>query len=63
MKKSDYQDHMAYALGYYHGRVNGYESRPEFYKDAEKFWYGEGYQRGVSDYCELDEETNQEQTK
>ena len=45
----------AYALGYYDGRAIGVEDNP-FDSDEERFAYSEGYQRGVSDYCDLDEE-------
>jgi hypothetical protein len=45
----------AYALGYYDGRSKGVEDN-QFTFDDERQAYTEGYERGVTDYCELDEE-------
>ena len=45
----------AYALGYHDGRTVGVEDN-QFEADEYRLAYSEGYQRGVTDYCELDEE-------
>ena len=45
-----------YARGYYDGRTHGYEaSLQEWFNEEERAAYLEGYDRGVSDYCEFDE--------
>lgn len=44
----------AYALGYYDGRSKGVEVNC-FEADEYRLAYTEGYERGVTDYCELDE--------
>ncbi len=49
----DYNLAQAYALGYYHGRAVGTENDP-YVSDDLRFLYSEGYQRGVTDYCDLD---------
>lgn len=41
----------AYARGYYDGRVEGVENNP-FEDDESRASYSNGYERGVSDYCE-----------
>ena len=46
-----------YARGYFDGRTHGYEeSLQEWFTDEERSAYIEGYDKGVSDYCALDEE-------
>lgn len=53
----NYTIHYVYARGYYDGRTHGYEeSLQEWFTDEERSAYMEGYDRGVSDYCEFDEE-------
>lgn len=44
----------AYALGYYDGRSKGTENNP-YGNDRLRHAYDEGYERGVADYCDLDE--------
>ena len=45
-----------YARGYFDGRTYGYEkTHQEWMTDEERQIYREAYERGVSDYCELDE--------
>jgi hypothetical protein len=42
----------AYALGYYDGRTNGVENAP--IDEKKRVVYIMGFDRGVSDYCEID---------
>ena len=42
----------AYAVGYFDGRTNGIENAPS--DEKERMNYIMGFDRGVSDYCELD---------
>ena len=49
----------AYALGYWDGRSKGVEDN-KFEDDKSRVAYGFGYERGVSDFCEHDEETEGE---
>jgi len=52
----NYTIHYVYARGYFDGRTHGYEdSLQEWFTDEERGAYMEGYDRGVSDYCALDE--------
>lgn len=55
MKNSNYW----YARGYYDGRANGFEARPDDITDQDKHDYASGYLRGVTDFCLIDE-TEQE---
>ena len=60
MKRFDF-DHgiaYAYALGYFDGRSKGVDCN-HFMCPYEHYAYGQGYERGVSDYCELDEVATQ----
>jgi hypothetical protein len=41
-----------YALGYYDGRTNGVENAP--IDEKKRVVYIMGFDRGVSDYCEID---------
>lgn len=45
----------AYALGYHHG-CGGLGWVGEIYTDDEYVWYVRGYEKGVADYCEEEEE-------
>jgi predicted Zn-dependent protease with MMP-like domain len=45
----------AYALGYYEGRAFGVDSNNYDGNDPNRALYKWGYERGVSDYCALDE--------
>ena len=51
MKNSNYW----YARGYYDGRAEGVESRPDDITDQEKHDYASGYLRGVADFCMIDD--------
>jgi len=52
----DYTLAYVYARGYYDGRNYGYEDTgQEWMTDEERHIYQTGYERGVSDYCEIDE--------
>ena len=45
-----------YARGYFDGRTYGYEaSLQEWFNEEERAAYLEGYDKGVTDYCEYDE--------
>ena len=45
-----------YARGYYDGRTHGYEaSLQKWFNEEERAAYLEGYDKGVTDYCEYDE--------
>jgi len=44
-----------YARGYYDGRVKGFDNPPEMGTDSQLWAYRTGYDVGVTDYCELDE--------
>ena len=48
----------AYALGYYDGRTNGVENAPN--EDSARMYYILGFDRGVTDYCELDVDSSGE---
>jgi hypothetical protein len=50
----DYEAMNAYALGYFEGRVLGVESHDQK-NDKERYFYKQGYDRGVVDFCEFDE--------
>lgn len=47
----------AYSLGYFHGRALGHHGDLEIdsFSDLEKHNFKQGYDRGVADYCLLDE--------
>lgn len=48
-----------YARGYFDGRAQGYtDMDKDWMTDQEKEVFEEGFQRGVSDYCEFDERLN-----
>lgn len=49
--KSNEHDHVAYALGYYHGRAEGVDQNPYDGEDPARYMYTWGYEAGVSDYC------------
>lgn len=52
----DYSLAYIYARGYYDGRVNGYESTDLDWMTPEEVGiYARGYDRGVADFCEFDE--------
>ena len=43
----------AYALGYYYGRTEG--NNPGLFDgEPEQYLFNQGYESGVSDYCEED---------
>lgn len=45
-----------YARGYFDGRVNGYEATDLDWMIPEEVGvYEQGYDKGVADYCDLDE--------
>ena len=48
----------AYAVGYFHGRMTGIDKNPYCGEtEAEqRYAYTEGYERGVNDYCEEEEQ-------
>ena len=48
---SNTHDHVAYALGYYHGRAIGVEDNPYDSEDEARYYYRLGYDAGVADYC------------
>lgn len=53
---ADFEMAYTYARGYYDGRVHGYcDTEIEWMTDAEKHAYNRGYDRGVTDYTEIDE--------
>ena len=52
----DYKTCHAYALGYYDGRVEGRMSPTPQFDDLQRHAYVSGYEAGVADYCEFDEE-------
>jgi len=53
---ADFTIAYTYARGYYDGRSKGWCDTPiEWMNDNEKHAYNEGYDKGVADYCELDE--------
>ena len=56
--KDDYSLYYAFALGYYHGRVDGVELNPYDPTQDERDYYKRGYDKGIADYCyaELDGE-------
>jgi len=56
---SNEHDHVCYALGYYHGRALGIEQNP-YTGDFSRRCYREGYDAGVSHYCQ---ETHSEDCK
>ena len=53
-----WEEMYAYALGYYYGRSQGND--PDPYDDETestcRHYYKEGYQSGVSDYCDEEEQ-------
>ena len=55
---NDYSLYCAFALGYYHGRVDGVELNPYDHTQDERDYYKRGYDKGIADYCaaELDGE-------
>jgi hypothetical protein len=54
IKEFDFMLADAYALGYFDGRTHGMTNNP-YDDDTQRYLYGQGYERGVSDYCDLDE--------
>ena len=52
----DYSLAYVYARGYYDGRVNGYEADLEWMTPEEVALYAQGYDRGVADFEEFDNE-------
>lgn len=46
----------AYAVGYYWGREHGTDGKIADFSRcaAERVAFNEGYERGVSDYCDMD---------
>lgn len=49
--RSNEQDCVAYALGYYHGRAEGVNQNPYDGEDTARSMYTWGYEAGVADYC------------
>lgn len=49
--RSNEHDHVAYALGYYHGRAEGVDQNPYDGDDDARHYYREGYDLGVAHYC------------
>lgn len=49
----------AYALGYYDGRLVGYENNV-FEDDLDRHSYKQGYDAGVTDYCNWDTDAEEE---
>lgn len=55
-RANSYAMHYVYARGYHDGRSKGWCDTPiEWMNEEEKLAYSEGYDKGVSDYCDLDE--------
>lgn len=52
----NYENMVAFAIGYYDGRKDGVENNR--FEGAMRGFYQQGYDRGVADYCEFDEETD-----
>jgi len=53
---ADFSLAYTYARGYYDGRVHGYaDTLQDWFNDEERLAYSRGYDKGVADYCELDE--------
>jgi len=54
----------SYALGYYYGRSEGSYGLFDLDRlnDQERYEFRLGYDRGVSDYCELDTDQDDEPT-
>ena len=46
----------AYALGYYDGRSFGEIQRPRLEDEPSNLFYKQGYDAGVSDFCNFDME-------
>ena len=55
-RNEDYNKAYVYARGYFDGRANGSrEMNLDWMTPEEVGIYGEGYDKGVTDYCNLDE--------
>jgi len=50
-------NYYAYALGYFQGRKEGFFENPTYdlMTDKDKQLFKQGYDAGVTDYCNLDE--------
>lgn len=55
-RKPDYAMAYVYARGYHDGRVKGWcDTEIEWMTPEEVGVYAQGYDKGVADYCDLDE--------
>ena len=55
-REPDYAMAYVYARGYHDGRVKGWcDTEIEWMTDEEKHTYNEGFDKGVADYCAIDE--------
>lgn len=52
-------NHYWYARGYYDGRADGEQSRPDYISEEDKQSYISGYNRGVIDFMTIQEKNNQ----
>jgi hypothetical protein len=52
MDNKEYNMCCAFALGYYHARLNGVEYNPYDPSDIERDYYKRGYDKGIVDYEE-----------
>ena len=57
MTNEDYNHAYIFALGYYDARVEGVMD--DGIESEDRFWYKAGYDKGIADYCELQESNNE----
>ena len=50
-----------YARGYFDGRGDGEQARPEYLSEEDKQAYISGYNRGVTDFCIIDLKEGEEE--
>ena len=62
MSVYDPLDRYWFARGYYDGRSDGRDQRPDGLADGQKHAYRAGYELGVIDYCEIDARADEEVT-